>query len=89
MRDIPIKSLEPWIWHYNWWLIRRCARSNELEGRRNSLQAGLPAWKGNRRKQAMLKALTEERVAAVLSTLAVNLDETPRTQWKNLLHSST
>ena len=34
----------------------------------------------------MLKTLTEEQIAAALSTLAADLDETPRTQWKNLLH---
>ena len=60
---------------------------NELEGRRNSLQAEITRLEREQTQQAMLKTLTEERVAAVLSTLAADLDETPRAQWKNLLHT--
>jgi hypothetical protein len=59
-------------------------KTNELEGQRNSLQAEITRLEREQTQHTVLKTLTEERVAAVLSTLMADLGEAPRTQWKNL-----
>ncbi len=60
---------------------------NDLEVRRTELQAEIAQLERDYVQQAMLRTLTEERVADVLEALANDLDETPKERWKNLLHT--
>ena len=61
-------------------------KTNELEGQRNSLQAEISHAEREQTRNTMRKTLTEECVGVVLGTLAADLNETLRTQRKNLLH---
>lgn len=60
---------------------------SELEERRNRLQAEITRLEREQTQRAMLKMFTEERVTAALSALVADMDRTPKSQWKNLLHT--
>ena len=60
---------------------------NELESRRSGIQAEIERLEKEQTQYAMMKTLTTERVKKILESLATDLDETPRSNWKNLLHA--